>query len=153
MLDSEPPLTPISEPASPMPKPKSPIGTAPGSSVAEIPAVAGEQKFGGDEARRSPRSQLEHRRPARTPRSRAPQATPRTAGNRPSRITPGITEAFGAVREIGAERGRHDDGERGADAKLHAHVFRHAEHAKHLVEHRHDDRAAADRRTARRECR
>ena len=55
-----------------------------------------------------------------------------------------MTSALRAMRQKGAERGRHDDGNRGADAKLHAHVFRHAEHAKHLVEHRHDDRAAAD---------
>ena len=52
--------------------------------------------------------------------------------------------ALGAVRQIGADRGRHDDRERGADAQLHAHLVRHAENAEHLVEHRHDDGAAAD---------
>jgi len=33
---------------------------------------------------------------------------------------------------------------RGAEAKLHAHLVGHAEHAKDFVEHRHDHRAAAD---------
>jgi hypothetical protein len=46
--------------------------------------------------------------------------------------------------EVGTDGGRHDDGDRGAEAKLHTHVFRHAEHAKALVEHRHDHRAPAD---------
>ena len=48
------------------------------------------------------------------------------------------------MSEIGPDRGRHDDRDRGADAKLHAHRVGHAEHAEHLVEHRHDDGAAAD---------
>jgi len=48
------------------------------------------------------------------------------------------------VREIRAHGGRDDDGERSADAHLHAYVFRHVERAKDFVEHRHDDGAAAD---------
>src|SRR6185437_9934524 len=36
------------------------------------------------------------------------------------------------------------DGKRGADAKLHAHLFGHVEHPEHFIEHRHDHRAAAD---------
>jgi len=46
--------------------------------------------------------------------------------------------------EIGLDRGRHDDRERGANAKLHAHRVGHVEDAEHLIEHRHDDRSAAD---------
>ena len=53
-------------------------------------------------------------------------------------------DALGAMGEIGAERGRHDDRERGADAELHADVLGNPERAKHLVEHRNDDAAAAD---------
>ena len=48
------------------------------------------------------------------------------------------------MRKIGADRRRQDDGERGANAKLHVHRFRHAEDAKHFVQHRHNNRAAAD---------
>src|SRR5262249_3423524 len=40
------------------------------------------------------------------------------------------------------------DGERGADAELHAHFDRHVEDAEYLVEHRNDDRAAADPKQA-----
>jgi len=74
----------------------------------------------------------------------APQATPITAGKVQSLITPGITAPFGAVGKVGADCRRHDDGDRGADAKLHAYLVRHAEHAKNLEQDRHDDRAATD---------
>ena len=48
------------------------------------------------------------------------------------------------MREERLDVGRHDDRDRGADAELHAHVLGHAERAEHLVQHRHDDAAAAD---------
>ena len=44
----------------------------------------------------------------------------------------------------GSHIGGNDDGDRGADAKLEDHRFRYAEDLEHLVEHRHDQRAAAD---------
>src|SRR5262245_5577529 len=47
------------------------------------------------------------------------------------------------MREIRADRGRHDNGERRAETELHTLLLRHVEHAKHLVEYRHDDEAAA----------
>ena len=43
-----------------------------------------------------------------------------------------------------AQRRRHDDRERGADAQLHAHLLRHAEQPEDLEEDRNDDRAAAN---------
>jgi hypothetical protein len=52
--------------------------------------------------------------------------------------------AFLLVRDVGANCGRHDDGERGADAHLHAHIFRHIERAEHFVQHGNNDGAAAD---------
>ena len=60
----------------------------------------------------------------------------------------GVSAAIGAgallaVRQIGARGGRHDDRERRPDAELHADLVRHAGDAEDLVEHRHDDRAAA----------
>ena len=48
------------------------------------------------------------------------------------------------MREVGAKSRRYDDRDRSADAKLHAHVFGDAKNAKHLEQHRHDDRTAAD---------
>ena len=48
------------------------------------------------------------------------------------------------MRKIRADRRRQDDRERRTDAKLHVHRFRHAEDAKNFVQHRHNDRAAAD---------
>ena len=52
------------------------------------------------------------------------------------------------IGEIGLDRGRHDNGDRGTEAELHAHFFRHAEHAEDFVEHGHDDRTAADAKSA-----
>ena len=63
---------------------------------------------------------------------------------RPQPQHAGNDQPLGAMGEIGLDRGRHDDRKRGADAKLHAHRVGHVEDAEHLVEHRHDDRAAAD---------
>jgi hypothetical protein len=48
------------------------------------------------------------------------------------------------MRAPGAQGGRHDDRERGADAELHAQLLRDLEMAKHLIERRYDDGAAAD---------
>ena len=74
-----------------------------------------------------------------------PIATPTTAGSvQSAHHVAGSPRPWRDVREIGAERGRHDDRERGADAKLHAHIVGHAEHAEDFVQHRHDDGAAAD---------
>ena len=42
------------------------------------------------------------------------------------------------------QRGRDDDRERGADAERHPHFERYAGEAEAFVEHRHQDRAAAD---------
>ena len=48
------------------------------------------------------------------------------------------------MRPIRADRCRHDDGERGADAELHAYGIRHGEDVEHLVKDGHDDGAAAN---------
>jgi hypothetical protein len=48
------------------------------------------------------------------------------------------------MRQERADRGGYDDGERGADAKLHPHRLWHIEHAENLIQHRDDDRAATD---------
>ena len=53
------------------------------------------------------------------------------------------------MRQIRAYGRRQDDGDRGADAKLHACRLGNAEHLKDFVEHRHDDRTAADTEGAR----
>jgi hypothetical protein len=44
----------------------------------------------------------------------------------------------------GTDVGRHDDQDRGADAKLQAHIRRHSKRTEHLIEDRHDDAAAPD---------
>src|SRR5215207_3670749 len=48
------------------------------------------------------------------------------------------------MRKVGPDRRRDDDRQRSPDAQLHAHFFRNAYDAKHLIKNRHDDRAAAD---------
>ncbi len=73
-----------------------------------------------------------------------PITTPINRRQRPQAHDLGDHRALLFVRDIRAHRGRNNDGERGADAQLHAHVFRHIERAEHLVQHRHDDGAAAD---------
>lgn len=55
-----------------------------------------------------------------------------------------VDRAALVVRVERADRGRDDDRERGADAERHPHLQRHAGDAKALVEHRHQDGAAAD---------
>ena len=48
------------------------------------------------------------------------------------------------MRAVGAQRGRHDDRKRGADAQLHPHGLGHAQQAEYLKQHWDDDGAAAD---------
>ena len=48
------------------------------------------------------------------------------------------------MRLVRAPRRRKDDRQRGADAELHAHLFRHAEQPEELEQDRHDDGAAAN---------
>ena len=47
---------------------------------------------------------------------------------------------------------RQDDGQRGANAQLHAHRLRHVENAKHLEQYWHDDRTTADPEQARKQA-
>ena len=48
------------------------------------------------------------------------------------------------MADIGTYRRRNDDRERGSDARLYTNAFRHVENAEHFIEHRDDDRPAAD---------
>ena len=48
------------------------------------------------------------------------------------------------MRQIGADRCRHDDGDGGADTELDAHLFGYAKQTKYFIKRRHDDRPAAD---------
>ena len=59
-------------------------------------------------------------------------------------MTPGTISPLRTMREIGADRRRHDDGDRRAYAKLHVHVLGHTEYTEHVIEHRHDHSAATD---------
>ena len=55
-----------------------------------------------------------------------------------------IDRAAGVMGAKRTDRGRDDDGERSADAERHPHLQRHAGEPEAFVEHRHQDRAAAD---------
>ena len=143
MFDSEPPLTPISDPAKPDGEAVERHRHGAGQLGAEIPAIAGEQKLGRDECRDQDEGDLEDRC-RRKRRDHRAAADADDGRQRPEPDHFRHHQTLLAVREIGAHRRRQDDGDRGADAKLHAHRLRHVEHAKHFVEHRHDDGAAAD---------
>jgi hypothetical protein len=73
-----------------------------------------------------------------------PTATPMIAGYHPGANDVHQHGAACTMRQKGINIGRHDDRDRGSDAKLHAHIVGHAEDAEYLVEDRHDDAAAAD---------
>ena len=69
------------------------------------------------------------------------------AGDHRHRPQPQHVHVDGAakmVRAKRADRGRDDDGKRGADAERHPHLQRHAGEPEALVKHRHQDGAAAD---------
>ena len=53
-------------------------------------------------------------------------------------------QTVGAMREVGPYGRRNDNRDRSTEAKLHPHVFRHAERAKALEKYRYNDRTAAD---------
>ena len=115
----------------------------PGQLVGDTPVVAADQELCGDEASDNDEGDLEHR--AR--RQRRDQRAGRNAqhcGNRPGTHHVHHHRAVVAMHQIGAHIRGNDDRERSADAKLHAHLLRHADPAEDLVEHRHDDAAGAN---------
>ena len=71
-------------------------------------------------------------------------ATPKTTGTAQALRIDMSTAPLRPVRVEGADRGRDDDRERGADAERHPHLVGHADDAEELVEDGHDDGAAAD---------
>jgi hypothetical protein len=70
--------------------------------------------------------------------------TPISTGQPPGFEDLHIDRAAGKMGAPGADCGRNDDGERGADAQRHPHLQRHAGKPKAFIKHRHQDRAAAD---------
>ena len=53
-----------------------------------------------------------------------------------------VGRAARAMGEVGTDRRRHDDAERGADRDVHADRLGHVDEAESLIEHGHDDRAS-----------
>src|SRR4029079_945845 len=107
------------------------------------PTVAAEQELDGDDRHRHHEHDLEHR--AR--REIGDHRAYRDAGHCRNGPPPyHIVEhhTFGAMCEVGADRGRDDDGHRGADAEVHADLLRHAENSENLVQHGYDNGAAPD---------
>ena len=110
---------------------------------AEVPTIAREQKFYGDEAGDQHEGDLEDGRRCESGDHRAAADTDH-GRKRPQPDDPRDDQALFAMGEVGTDGGRHNDGDRGADAKLHAHFLRHVQQAKYFVEHRHDHGAAAN---------
>ena len=111
--------------------------------VGKAPAIAAEQQ----PRRRQPGDHHEHDLEQFRRRIARDQAAEHDAGHhrhRPVAQHAGVDRAFGAMGIIGADRGRDDDGERGADAQRHAHAVRHVDDAEQLIERRHQHGAAAD---------
>jgi hypothetical protein len=90
MFDSEPPLTPISEPASPMMKPYSVIGTEPGRSLPRFQRSPANRNFEAMKLAITTKAILNTAAGAKAAIT-APQVTPMTAGKAHSRITRGTT--------------------------------------------------------------
>jgi hypothetical protein len=95
-----------------------------GQLVAEVPSVTGEQKL-------EPNKACDQNECARQHGRRREARNHRAAGNadhrrqRPSPNHAWNDWALRSMRQIRADGGRHDDRNRGSEAELHAHIFRH----------------------------
>ncbi len=88
MLDSEPPLTPMSEPARPMPKPYNVIGTVPGRSGPRFQRSPANKNLDAMNVAITTKAILKTAGGAKAAMA-APHATPHTAGSAQSLITRG----------------------------------------------------------------
>jgi hypothetical protein len=142
MFDNEPPLTPMSEEQRPM-RYERQHGRAVRQVVGKPPLFVPEQQFCGNDAGHDGKRDLEQGRRG-DGRERRAGRDPGNGRQRPCANHIRQPDAGRAVGKIGAERRRHDDRKRGPDAELHADFFRDTKRAKHFVEHRDDDAAAAN---------
>ena len=111
--------------------------------VAELPGRTRQQQAGGGRPGHGDEHDLEQ--PLRRV-TRGDAAGDHASQHRqPPRLEDfGVDRAPEVMRPPGANRGRDDDGKRGADTQRHPHLQRHACKSEAFVEHRDQDRAAAN---------
>ncbi len=120
----------------------------PGMRVAELPGIAAEQEPDGACPGDDHEDDLEQVWGS-VARHEAAADDPQDHGQGPGLEDAHIDRAFSLMRPERADRGRDDDRQGRADRERHADILGHALQSEQLVEHRHDDRAAADAEYAR----